>query len=144
MTMSVRVVLKSMEQAQRFCAKVFALDYNFAYLAEVKPYKPPKTNPQLAYVHSMISAIAKHTGELPDKIKEDVKIEFGIFEIKTSAITGQRTSRLKSFADYNKSEMEVLLRQVEHYCEENQVEYVRSDEDKNTHSRRKTLYGRYV
>lgn len=91
-------------------------------------YKAPKTAKQLRYIHSLINAIAIHTSSGTETVKTDVKREWGIIEVSTSTITGARTARLKSFAEYSKEELETVIAQTQAHCDENDIKYTPPDD----------------
>lgn len=91
-------------------------------------YKAPKTLKQLKYIHSLINAIAIHASSGTETVKTDVKREFGIIEVSTSTITGARTARLKSFAEYSKEELEAVIAQTQVHCDENGIPYTPSED----------------
>jgi hypothetical protein len=119
-------VIHNKEQAAQACGRILAEDYESPKLLKLSDYKPPKTTQQVRYAHSIIGCIAKHNAISADKAKTDSKVAFGIINVETSCITGARAARLKSLADYTKIEIEVFITQIEHFCEENNIQYVRS------------------
>lgn len=108
---------------QRKRAADYAMSYQCdgAYMVQCKPYKPPKTYPQLQKIHAMIRDIASFKGMLEPQVKTDVKREFGVVIVYTSAIDGERKARLKSLADYSREELCATLQKLEVWCAENQI-----------------------
>ena len=121
-----QIVIKNKEQAAKVCGQLLAEDYDRPKLLKLSDYKPPKTTQQVRYAHSIIGYIAKHNAISAEKAKTDSKVAFGIINVETSCITGARSARLKSLADYTKEEIEVFITQLEHFCEENNIYYERS------------------
>lgn len=122
-----RVVVKNNEQAAKVCRQLIAEDYIKPKLLTFIDYKPPKTTKQCAYVHSIMSYIAKHKGVAREKVKKDCKVNFGVITVETCCISGNRTARLKSIADYTKQELETFIAQIEAYCAENDINYIASE-----------------
>ena len=120
-------VLRNKTQAERYAKSLIALDFTKPYAVKLQEYKPPKTNSQTAYAHSIIGYIALAKSEQAKQVKIDAKREWGVIEVSTSSITGERTARLKSFSMYSKEEMKTFLHQAESYCDENSIYYVKSE-----------------
>lgn len=93
---------------------------------KIGPVHSPKTNQQLRYAHSLCNALAAHYGIDPELAKRDAKAEYGVVIVHTSIVTGNRTARLKSFADYTKDEMESFISAMEAHLSERQIEYTPS------------------
>lgn len=123
-----KLVVKNKEQAAKVCGQLLAEDYIKPKLLAFIDYKPPKTNKQCAYAHSIISFIAKHKQAAKEKAKKDCKVNFGVITVETCCISGNRTARLKSIADYTKQELETFIAQLEAYCAENGINYIASEE----------------
>lgn len=122
------IVISSKEQAAKASGQLLAQDYDKPKLLKLSDYKPPKTTKQCAYAHSIIGYIAKHNCVSAEKAKKDCKVNFGVITVETCCISGNRTARLKSIADYTKQELEVLIAQLEAYCAENGITYIASEE----------------
>lgn len=121
-----KLVIHNREQAAASCGTILALDYTKPKMLKVSDYKPPKTTQQIRYAHSILRSIAKAKGGTTEEVKQDAKREYGIITVSTSFITGQRTARLKSLADYTKEEIESFITQLEVYCANEGIEYITS------------------
>ena len=97
------------------------------YQAQIKEPSSPKTLKQIRYAHSLCNALAAFKQCSPETAKRDSKREFGVIIVCTSIITGERTARLKSFADYSKGEMEAFIGQMTAYLDENEIPYTPSE-----------------
>ena len=117
-------VIRSNQQAAKACGEILALDFSSPRLIKITDYKPPKTTPQLRYAHSLMGFIAKAKKCSPEVVKTDCKREFGEIKVCTSSITGERTARLISLADYSRKEIEVFITQIEHFCDSNSINYI--------------------
>ena len=122
------IVINNKEQAAKVCGQLLAEDYDRPKLLKLSDYKPPKTTQQVRYAHSIIGYIAKYNAISAEKAKTDSKAAFGIINVETSCITGNRSARLKSLADYTREEIEVFITQLEKFCEENNIYYERSEQ----------------
>jgi len=122
------LVIRNREQAAAACGSILALDYTKPKMLKVGDYKPPKTTQQVRYAHSIIGFIAKAKGVSAEQGKIDTKTAFGIFTIGSSIITGDRTVTLKSLADYTREEIEAFITQLEVYCANEGIAYVKSSE----------------
>lgn len=100
----------------------------FPYLVEIKPLTPPKTLSQIKYAHSLCGSLAEHHKVSLDKAKRDAKAEFGIVEIATSILTGDRSARLKSFAEYSKDELTAFITAMEMHLDTNHIDYIKPKE----------------
>jgi hypothetical protein len=83
----------------------------------------PKTPSQIAYSHSLIHALADHLNRDFEEVKTDSKREFGVIKVSTSTITGDRTARLSSFADYTRDEMIGFITALEAHLLEHGVRF---------------------
>ncbi len=117
-------VIHNREQAKSLCSSLLALEYTKPVLVTYAPYKPPKTTQQIRYAHSIMRFIAKANRCTDEDVKIDCKREFGIITVGTSSITGERSAKLVSLADYNKQQIEVFITQLEHYCDSNSIDYI--------------------
>jgi len=97
------------------------------FQAKVNEPSSPKTLKQIRYAHSLCNALAAYKQCSPETAKRDSKREFGVIIVCTSIITGERTARLKSFADYSKGEMEAFIGQMTAYLDENEIPYTPSE-----------------
>ena len=119
-----RLVIRNREQASALSGRLLALDYTKPVLITYGPYKPPKTTQQIRYAHGIMKFIAKDKRCTVEDVKTDSKREFGLITVGTSSITGERSARLVSLADYNKQQIEVFITQLEHYCDSNNIKYI--------------------
>jgi hypothetical protein len=97
------------------------------HLKMMEPHSP-KTLKQIRYAHSMCNALAAYKQADPEAAKRDAKVAFGIVTVCTSLITGGRSARLKSFADYTRDEMMAFIQSMEVYLDENQIPFTRSED----------------
>ncbi len=72
-------VIRSHNDGYRFidraCTKI-GQHFDKPHLIEIKPYKPPRSLPQNAKLHSMIRDLAEHTGYSEAEMKDVIKAEF--------------------------------------------------------------------
>jgi hypothetical protein len=120
-------VAHNREQMSAIAGRLLALEYGKPILVTYGPYKPPKTTPQIRYAHGIMKFIAKAKRCTLEDVKTDCKREFGIITVGTSSITGERSARLVSLADYNKEQIEVFITQLEHYCDSNNIKYIEAE-----------------
>jgi|14_taG_2_1085336.scaffolds.fasta_scaffold15136_2 hypothetical protein len=111
-------VVRNEEQRSKVLAQLAEVPIGKGLGIQAKPYKAPKTNPQIDYAHSMIRKIAKAKKRQFEEVKVDAKREWGVINVSTSSITGDRAARLKSLADYSKEEMIGFIGACEAYCSE--------------------------
>ena len=97
------------------------------YRVKIEPLKSPKTRSQLNYAHSLCGALAEATGVSLEIAKRDAKAEFGVVIVHMSVITGERTARLKSFAEYTSEEMAGFIPAMEVHLDERGIDYVPSN-----------------
>lgn len=100
----------------------------FPYQLRVSEPTHPKTTPQIRYMHSLCNALAAHHKAKPEDAKRDCKVEFGVVIVSTSLVTGDRTARLKSFADYTREESQAFCTAMEAHLDSEGIEYVRADD----------------
>ena len=86
----------------------------------------PKSGKQIRYAHSLCNALASYKQASPVAAKKDAKAAFGVVIVCTSLVTGERSARLKSFADYTKQEMEGFVTGMEVYLSQNCIPYTPS------------------
>lgn len=78
-------------------------------------YKNPRSLDQNALFHSLCGEIADYwNANRQDKtsaeaIKRDLKVEFGLIATEYSPVSGKRSARLVSTADYKSAEMASLI-----------------------------------
>ena len=87
----------------------------------------PKSGKQIRYAHSLCNALAAYRQASPEMAKKDAKASFGVVIVCSSLITGERSARLKSFADYTKDEMEAFITQMEQHLSENSIPFIASE-----------------
>jgi len=87
----------------------------------------PKTGKQIRYAHSLCNALAAYRQASPELAKKDAKAAFGVVIVCSSLVTGDRSARLKSFADYTKGEMEAFITQMECHLSEQQIPFTASE-----------------
>lgn len=119
-------VIRTYEQLQNLREHIGKLEPPFS--AKIGPVQSPKTRRQIAYMHSLCNALAAHHQADPREAKKDAKVEFGVVIVSTSIITGARTARLKSFADYTKEEATAFISGMEAHLDENSIPYIRSED----------------
>lgn len=83
----------------------------------------PKTLKQVRYAHSMCNALAAYAQCPPEVAKKDAKVEFGVTIVCMSVVTGDRSARLKSFADYSKNEMIGFISAMEVFLTERGIPF---------------------
>lgn len=93
----------------------------------IGPLASPKTTKQVRYAHSLCGALAAFKQSSMEAAKKDAKVAFGVVVVSQSLITGDRTARLTSFADYSKAEMEGFITSMEAYLAENQIPFTASE-----------------
>lgn len=106
-------VIRNRDQQKRIMNLIF--EQPFPFQVQVKPVASPKSTPQVRYAHGLCNALAAHHGKDPADAKRDAKINFGVITVDTCMITGERRARLKSFADYTRTEMHAFLTAMEAY-----------------------------
>ncbi len=97
---------------------------------QVKISKPlsPKTLKQISYAHSLCGALAAYMQCSPEAAKRDAKAEYGVVIVCMSVVTGDRTARLKSFADYSKEEMVAFISAMEAHLSEHGIPFHASEQ----------------
>lgn len=98
-------------------------DLPFPYAVKVGPVMSPKSTRQVRYAHSLCNALAAHVGCSPETAKRDAKAEYGVVKVSTSVLTGDRTVRLISFADYSRDEMTAFLTAMEAFLSEKGIDF---------------------
>lgn len=87
------------------------------YMIEVYPRQEEKTLQQLRAFHGPIRhAIKDHTGQNVHRIKQDLKVMFGIIEEQYTGLDGVERTRYKSLGEYTLPEMNLFLEDVIHWC----------------------------
>jgi len=87
-----------------------------------------KTTKQIRYAHSLCNALATFKQASLEQAKKDAKVAFGVVVVCTSLITGDRSARLTSFADYTKAQMEGFITAFEVHLVENDIPYIPAKE----------------
>ena len=114
-------VVRTPEQLANFLQ--FAQNMPMPFQGQIREPVSPKTTQQIRYMHSLCNALAAARGASPEDAKKDAKVEFGVVIVSTSLVSGNRTARLKSFADYSKDEAEAFCTQMEVFLSEQQIEF---------------------
>lgn len=106
--------------------------YALTLPVQVKVSEPhsPKTRKQLKYAHSLCNALAAHHRAPPEAAKKDCKAAYGVVVVSTSLVTGERSARLTSFADYTKDQMEAFCTSMEVYLSEQSIPFIASGDMK--------------
>ena len=89
-----------------------------------KPIDNPKTPSQIRYAHSLCAALADHHHVSMDIAKRDAKAEYGVVQIHTSLITGDRTARLISFSEYSQGQMIGFLTAMESHLTRSGIPFI--------------------
>ena len=114
-------VVRTEQQRKNAADNVLSQPISPAFTVQCKPYKPPKTYPQLEKIHAMIKDVALHLGKDDRMVKIDVKSKFGVYHVYSSAIDGERQVIFKSFADYTREELSSAVQGLEVWCSENGI-----------------------
>jgi len=117
-------VVKTEEQRGNFIQ--MASKWVLPFQGQLREPHHPKTLKQIRYAHSLCNALAAHHQAPPEAAKKDSKVAFGVTVVSTSLVTGDRTARLVSFADYTKEQMEAFCTAMEVYLSENGIEFIGS------------------
>jgi hypothetical protein len=97
------------------------------YNVKLSAPTPPRTNQQLNYVHSLINAVALYSGVSMEQAKKDCKVAAGVVHVSRNCLSGERSARLLSLADYKKADLSNLISHLEVWLAEHSVEYVPSE-----------------
>lgn len=119
-------VIRNEEQRQSFIQAAQVQPLPFA--GKLQEPASPKTLKQIRYAHSLCNALAAYAQCAPEVAKKDAKVEFGVTIVCTSVVTGDRSARLKSFADYNKLEMVGFLSAMEVFLVERDIPFEAAEE----------------
>lgn len=106
-------IIRNADQQKRIMQLI--MDWPYPFQVKVSRLESPKTAKQIRYAHSLCNALAAGKEASPAEAKRDAKAAFGVVVVSTSLITGDRSARLKSFADYTKDEMEAFCTAMEAY-----------------------------
>ena len=117
-------VLRNEDQLSRF--KAYLDKFDLPIQVKISKVGAPKTWKQIKYAHSLCNALALYKQTTPEAAKRDAKVAFGTVTICASIVTGDRTVRLKSFADYTREEMVAFVESFHAHLDENQIPYVRA------------------
>ena len=117
-------VIRTEEQRNNLIQKIMA--QHTPFMCKVAEPASPKTTKQIRYAHSLCNALAAYKQASPEAAKRDCKVEFGVVIVCTSLVTGERSARLKSFADYTKDEMEAFITQMEVYLGQEGIPFTHS------------------
>lgn len=118
-------IVRTEEQRQNFLHVAKASPLPFS--AKIGKPQHPKTLKQIRYAHSMIEALAidRHMGV--EVAKRDCKVAFGVTVVHHSLVTGEKTARLVSFADYTREQMEAFLTAMEVFLSEQGIPFTPSE-----------------
>lgn len=119
-------VVRTEEQRANFIQ--MAMGWALPFQGKIDKVHHPKTLQQIRYAHSLCNALAAHHGAAPEAAKKDAKVAFGVTVVSTSLVTGERTARLTSFADYTKEQMEAFCTAMEVHLSENNIPFIGSGE----------------
>lgn len=122
-------IIRNEEQRNNLIQKIMAQHTPFS--AKLAEPSSPKTTQQIRYAHSLCNALAAYKQASPEAAKRDCKVAFGVVTVCTSLVTGDRSARLKSFADYTKGEMEAFITQMEVYLAQENIPFTHSRELKS-------------
>jgi len=114
--------IRSEEQRQRVLGLV--AERPIPFQVKLLDQHDPKSGKQIRYAHSLCNALAAYRQASPEMAKKDAKAAFGVVIVCSSLITGDRSARLKSFADYSRDEMEAFITQMEQHLSENSIPYI--------------------
>lgn len=119
-------IIRSEEQRVNFIQHCSRLPLPF--MAKAGPVQHPKTLQQVRYAHSLCNALAIHHKVPLEQAKRDAKASFGVVVVGTSLITGERSARLVSFADYTKEQAEAFNTAMEVHLSEQGIDFIASGE----------------
>ena len=97
--------------------------YELPFQIKTSDVHHPKTTKQIRYAHSLCNALAAYTQSSPEHAKSDAKREFGVIVVCQSIVTGDRSARLVSFADYNREQMEGFITAMEAHLSERNIPF---------------------
>ena len=117
--------VRSEEQRKRVIDLVKARPLPFQ--CKLMDQHTPHSGKQIRYAHSLCNALAAYRQASPEMAKKDAKASFGVVIVCSSLITGDRSARLKSFADYTRHEMEAFITQMEQHLSENSIPFIGSE-----------------
>lgn len=121
-TTGIHWVIRTAEQ-QANLMQVLA-EFSLPYMCKVGQVQHPKTTRQIRHMHSLCNALAAHHKASPEEAKKDAKVAYGVVIVSTSIVTGDRTARLKSFADYTREEATAFCTALECHMDERGIEYI--------------------
>jgi hypothetical protein len=125
MAQGIHWVVRNAEQQSNYIQMV--LNMPMPFTAKLGPVIHPHTAKQLRYAHSLCNALASHHQVAPEVAKRDAKAAYGVIVVWSSLVTGDRTARLTSFADYSKDEMESFITQMEQHLSEKGIDFIPSE-----------------
>jgi hypothetical protein len=111
-------------EQQRDMALANVHDRQLPFQLKLMDQHSPKSGKQIRYAHSLCNALAAYRQASPEMAKKDAKAAFGVVIVCSSLITGDRSARLKSFADYTKDEMEAFITQMEQHLSEKLIPFI--------------------
>ncbi len=119
-------IIRNEEQRANLLANI--RDFPLTFQCKVSEPSSPKTTQQIRYAHSLCNALAAYKQASPEAAKKDSKIAFGVIVVSQSLVTGDRTSRLTSFSDYTRAQMEGFLTSMEVFLSENEIPFTPSED----------------
>jgi len=119
-------IIRTEEQRENLIANI--RDFPVTFQCKVSEPSSPKTTQQIRYAHSLCNALAIYKQASPEAAKLDCKRAYGVIVVSQSLVTGDRTARLVSFADYKRKEMEGFLTSMEVFLSENDIPFTPSEE----------------
>ena len=105
-------VLRTPDMVKRFSNLLLSRIQNGPLIVECKAYDAPRSRRQRGYLHAVVRQIALARGVHEADLKEDLKVAFGVTQVETSLVTGDRIARLISTERYTREQMTAFLHAV--------------------------------
>lgn len=105
-------------------------EFHLPFQVKTSAIHLPKTSKQVRYAHSLCNALAAYAQSSPEHAKADAKREYGVILVCQSIVTGDRSARLVSFADYKRDEMAGFIASMEAHLSENNIPFTPAAEVK--------------
>lgn len=118
-------LIRNDSQRDHFCRSM--REWQYPYMAKLGPVRHPKTTQQIRHMHGLCRAIADYRRTDFERTKKDAKREWGVIEVYTSAVTGERTAELVSFEKYSREQSSTFISQAEAFCDEREIPYTPSE-----------------
>jgi len=118
-------VIRNPEQLANFIQ--MAQQMPLPFHGQIKQPSHPKTLQQSRYAHSLTNSLAAYAQCAPEVAKKDAKVAYGVTIVCTSVVTGDRSARLKSFADYSKDELSGFITAMEAHLDERGIPYTAAE-----------------